>query len=92
VRWATVRPGSNPGPAPHGDPSKLSSNDEEIFGVDLQGLGGANDIVLCECMEENKYQKEWHHVTKPLKISINEPKPSSTLALKELKNQLLSTL
>jgi hypothetical protein len=52
VRRATVRPGSNPGPAPHGDPSKLSSSHEEIFGEDPQGQGGANDFVLCEFMEE----------------------------------------
>ncbi len=52
MRRGTVRPGSNPGPAPHGDPSKLSSSDEEIFRVVSQGEGGANDFVLCKCKEE----------------------------------------
>jgi hypothetical protein len=32
--------------------SKLNSSDEEIFRVDSQGEGGANDFVLCKCKEE----------------------------------------
>jgi hypothetical protein len=50
-----VRPGSNPGPASHGELSKLSSSDEEIYGVHLQGQGGANDCV--NVWKKNEYKK-----------------------------------